>query len=471
MAWNLLPAHLADLQEVDRDGPPLPFHTTDLHDTFSTHAIPRLLPPKYVETPAGAVGRERHARWLGGVDMEVTSLPKNTPDSASRTAFAFVVHWPLTGEGGVNGVVVDLIEQCRRSDRFQPILFESSWEHREPTVSRRFGIPLIRFRWRAPVYQGTIRELLTYLLFLPGQLRRLRELSKRHRIATWNIHFPGAEGLTIILLQKLGWYRGKLILSFHGSDIREILRSRGLKRWLTRWVVRHADAVTPCSKGLLEEVLMLDSGLTNGHPILNGINPLGLAAEPVIPREDDTELIVSIGRFEYRKGHDLLIAAFQELAKRRQKARLWIIGTEGDELASTRWLAESDPRIRLLLNVPHARAMATIAQGDIFAFSSRWRRGEFGEGLPLALLEAGRLALPVVSTRCCGAAELIPNSEFGTLVDLENPRQLAQAMEELLADPDRARDIALRLQERIAEQFTWKSAWLQYESLAGEEEA
>ena len=404
--------------------------------------------------------------------MKVTSHPKNTPDSASRTAFVFVVQWPLTGEGGVNGVVLDLIDQCRRSDRFRPILFESSWEHPEPTVSGRSGVPLIRFRWRAPVYQGTIRELLTYLFFLPGQLRRLRELSKHHRIATWNIHFPGSEGLTIILLQKLGWYRGKLILSFHGSDIREILRSRGWKRWLTRWVVHHADAVTPCSKGLLEEVLMLDPGLTNGHAILNGINPLDLTgAEPVIPREPDTKLIVSIGRFQYRKGHDLLIAAFQELAKRRQKARLWIIGTAGDEWANTRRLAESDPRIRLLVNVPHAQAMATIAQGDIFAFSSRWRRGELGEGLPLALLEAGNLALPVVSTRCCGADELIPNSEFGTLVDLENPRQLAQAMEELLADPDRARDIARRLQERIAEQFTWKSAWLQYESLAGEEEA
>lgn len=399
--------------------------------------------------------------------MEITHLSESAPDSASRSAFVFVLPWPLTGQGGVNRVVIGLVEQCRHSDQFQPILFESSWEHPEPVVSSFSGVSLVRFRWRAPVYQGTIRELLTYLFFLPGQLRRLRELSERHRVAAWNIHFPGTEGLTIILLQKLRWYRGKLILSFHGSDIREILRSRGWKRWLTRWVIRHADAVTPCSKGLLEEVLMLDPELRNTWPILNGISPPDLAgAEPVLIRELDIELIVTIGRFEYRKGHDLLIAAFQELARRRPKARLWILGTQGEEWEATSCLAGSDPRIRLVLDVPHARAMVTIAQGDIFAFSSRWRRGELGEGLPIALLEAGYLALPVVSTRCCGAEELIPNSEFGLLVDLEDSRQLARAMEELLANPDRAREAARKLQERIANQFTWKSAWLQYERLA-----
>ena len=70
------------------------------------------------------------------------------------------------------------------------------------------------------------------MLFLPGELLRLRRLVRQYRIGAFNFHFPDLTGITFILLRMCGLFTGKVVLSFHGSDIRAGYQQKGLTRVL-----------------------------------------------------------------------------------------------------------------------------------------------------------------------------------------------------------------------------------------------
>jgi glycosyltransferase involved in cell wall biosynthesis len=55
----------------------------------------------------------------------------------------------------------------------------------------------------------------------------------------------------------------------------------------------------------------------------------------------------------------------------------------------------------------------------------------------------------VVATRVGGTPELIVDGDNGLLVEARRPAELAQAIERMLADPDRARAMARRGRDRV----------------------
>jgi glycosyltransferase involved in cell wall biosynthesis len=75
-------------------------------------------------------------------------------------------------------------------------------------------------------------------------------------------------------------------------------------------------------------------------------------------------------------------------------------------------------------------------------FAAPWVRGKIGEGFPVAILEAGAAGKPVVTTRTCGAEEIIEDGVTGRLVPLGNAKALAEAIDELLENRERAHRMA-----------------------------
>jgi glycosyltransferase involved in cell wall biosynthesis len=74
-----------------------------------------------------------------------------------------------------------------------------------------------------------------------------------------------------------------------------------------------------------------------------------------------------------------------------------------------------------------------MAGFDLFVLPTR------GDNLPVAIIEAMALALPVVSTRVGGVPELVEEGSSGLLVDPDDPSALADALSTLIRDPDRRR--------------------------------
>src|SRR5262249_16342561 len=119
----------------------------------------------------------------------------------------------------------------------------------------------------------------------------------------------------------------------------------------------------------------------------------------------------------------------------------------------------------LFTDIPYSHIPGLLRRADVFVLCSRWERGKFGEGFPLALAESGALGRPVVSTCSTGCDEIIRDGETGRLVPLENPAALARAILDLLNDRERAQQLAANLHNLVCERFTWQHAWHRYRVL------
>jgi glycosyltransferase involved in cell wall biosynthesis len=89
-----------------------------------------------------------------------------------------------------------------------------------------------------------------------------------------------------------------------------------------------------------------------------------------------------------------------------------------------------------------------IAAADVFCLSSVW------EGVPLAAMEAVQLGTPVVATDVGGTGELIVDRVSGRLVSPGDPKALAAALTEVLADGDARRSYVDAARETLASDFS-----------------
>ena len=89
-----------------------------------------------------------------------------------------------------------------------------------------------------------------------------------------------------------------------------------------------------------------------------------------------------------------------------------------------------------------------LARADVFVHTSRW------EGFGIVLLEAMLASLPIVATRVSAVPEVVVDGETGLLVGEGDVEALAAALDELLADPERARRLGAAGLERARSEFS-----------------
>jgi glycosyltransferase involved in cell wall biosynthesis len=99
---------------------------------------------------------------------------------------------------------------------------------------------------------------------------------------------------------------------------------------------------------------------------------------------------------------------------------------------------------RFLLLGYRADAVRVLAACDVFCLASRW------EGLPVALMEALVLGLPVVATAVGGVAEAVTDGREGLLVAPGRPRELADALARVVTDARLRASLARAASERGA---------------------
>jgi glycosyltransferase involved in cell wall biosynthesis len=144
------------------------------------------------------------------------------------------------------------------------------------------------------------------------------------------------------------------------------------------------------------------------------------------------ELVVgTIANFRAQKDYPNLLAAACSLGERGVPVRVVAVG-QGQLEAETRALHE---RLglgdRVLLLGRRDDAVRVLAACDLFTLASD------NEGLPVAVMEALALGLPVVATAVGGVPEAVTDGVEGLLVPPKRPDALADAIASLAADPAR----------------------------------
>jgi starch synthase len=170
---------------------------------------------------------------------------------------------------------------------------------------------------------------------------------------------------------------------------------------------------------------------------------------------DDAVVIAWHGRVElHRKGFDVLLGAWAELARMPGPARrLFLVGT-GQEADALRWWIREEalPGVVWIDEyvLDKERVAAYLAAADVYAFPSRH------EGFPVAPIEAMASGLPVVATAASGVTEIAPDGERSGVIVVPRDGQAAftAALASLLDDPTRRAELGARARRRAAEAFS-----------------
>jgi phosphatidyl-myo-inositol dimannoside synthase len=232
----------------------------------------------------------------------------------------------------------------------------------------------------------------------------------------------------------------------HGADLVDY---NGTPPWgrLARWVIEGADAVVVNSRftgalvarllpGSARRTVVLPMGVDPPRPV----EPSRVAAWRERYGLGEGPVILSVARLAPVKGHDVVIDALPEIARRLPGARYLVVGdgperVRLEERARLRGVAD---RVVFAGRVTAEELPAHYALASLFVLLSRRCAAYDGlEGYGLAFLEAASHGLPVVAGDSGGVPEAVRHGETAILVPPADPAAVVAAVLGLLDDPAR----------------------------------
>jgi colanic acid/amylovoran biosynthesis glycosyltransferase len=166
-------------------------------------------------------------------------------------------------------------------------------------------------------------------------------------------------------------------------------------------------------------------------------------------------LILAVGRLDEIKGFVHLIDACQLLLVRGVEFKCNIIG-EGPlrvPLQQHIELTGLTEHVTLLGAQKQEMVRTYLSRASMFVLPSVVTATGDRDGIPVALMEAMAVGLPVVSTRVSGIPELIAHGQCGLLAEPKDAADLSQCIEQLLLNPKLARQFALQARTVIEKEF------------------
>jgi glycosyltransferase involved in cell wall biosynthesis len=281
-----------------------------------------------------------------------------------------------------------------------------------------------------------------------------------------------------------------LIITPHGHDIHTIPELDFGQRLNPKlnaricYAVGRAFALTAISENIREALIDADADNKKITMIPNGVDlerfskKIDSDVKSQLDFPPDAKIIVTVGQFHPRKGHDVLIRAMTDILKQEPLARLVIIGKSDPSL--TQLLDELNLNEIVNLTGPikapsltqvdqdsnkqsgQIDYLAAILQNSECYVSSGVSEGS--EGLSLAVLDAMASSLPVVASDISGNRDIISEGENGYLIVPGSYEKLAQAILKLLSD-DKMRQKMGDQARVVATAYAWSEIAKQYESL------
>ena len=147
-------------------------------------------------------------------------------------------------------------------------------------------------------------------------------------------------------------------------------------------------------------------------------------------RADRPVAVLCVGRLVPVKGQLVLLEAVAELVRAGRDVRLTLVGAGPmhDELAAQARRLGIEERVELTGPLGHPDVLQRMRTADVFCLPS------FAEGVPVVLMEAMALGVPVVTTRVMGIPELVEDGASGLLVAPGSRDDLVVSLRRLIED-------------------------------------
>ncbi len=266
-------------------------------------------------------------------------------------------------------------------------------------------------------------------------------------------HF-GPAGVTAAKLRELGMIRGKIATIFHGIDIssREVLNHYTPEY---QQLFRRGDLMLPISDLWAGRLQKMGCPREKIAVSRMGVDMTRFSPRPVKAPATPLE-IISVARLTEKKGLHVAIEACRQLKEQGVAFRYRILGI-GPWERRLRTLIEQyqlEDVVEMPGFKPSHEVKAMLDDADVFLLPSVTGADGDMEGIPVALMEAMAVGIPVISTLHSGIPELVEADKSGWLVPENDARALAQRLAAFSQlDADKLAPVVKRAREKVEHDF------------------
>lgn len=269
----------------------------------------------------------------------------------------------------------------------------------------------------------------------------------------------------LFLGKKVREGKVKVLFTVHGWAFNESrgFVSRIILKIIYWFIILLSDVVICVSKRAREQIRNFPFTKSKMYVVHNAITPkevkskqearkvlaeMAPALEESLGKEGGDIWIGTISELHPIKGLSVAVEAISILKEEYPEIRYIIMGEEGAERGKIEHKIKEDGLEKNVFILGYVEgAPSFLSAFDIFTLSS------FSEGLSYAVLEAGYAGLPVVASDVGGIPEIITNEVNGELVTPGDSQALADALRELIENPDKRESLSKNLKGRIDRYF------------------
>lgn len=294
-----------------------------------------------------------------------------------------------------------------------------------------YRLPLSSFSWGLKSKTG--------LLYYWHVYREVRRLIKSEKIEVIHCGRCLPEGFIGFIMKKL--HGIPYICYIHGEDVETASTSRELS-WIVNKALKGASKLICNSQNSAQ--ILLNQWHTD--PLKTCVINPGVDAKKFTPVPKDElvkttlewqnrDVILTVGRLQERKGHDMLIKALPAIVDKYPQTLYAIIG-HGEQKQYLQQLVETlcmQQHVVFMDEINDHQMIQCYQQCDVFVLPNR-TVGKDIEGFGMVLVEAQACAKPVIAGDSGGTAETMLIGTSGVIIDCRTPEQLSQTLIKWLGD-------------------------------------
>jgi len=268
------------------------------------------------------------------------------------------------------------------------------------------------------------------------------------------------EGWLAFLMKK--FCRVPYVCYVHGEDVESAATSRELS-WMVSRVLANAHYLIANSQNtarlLTQNWMLPETHVRVLHP---GVDTTRFVPAP---RDEavraglgwqDRSVVLTVGRLQERKGHDVMIAALSTIREAIPNVLFAIVG-DGEQHDRLRKLVDEygvADHVQFLGEADDETMIRCYQQCDLFALPNR-KVGRDIEGFGMVLVEAQACGRPVLAGASGGTRETMDIGRTGVVVPCETADRLATEVTRLLLDRDGLDDMGKAARPWVVEHLDW----------------